>query len=309
MVLAPGVGQSVPRPFGSFRGYWLEAWNAFHPSHLPLPRSVGPYAVVRTSNVFSTNAECVLIGPAQMPTGEWTSSIIRSSVISANPVNGAGNCDVLNLPIPGVAVGQISTFTCVPAAMSVQIMNTEPLQTTSGLVAAACCPTQLNLKDNTRTWDAVTSQMYSYMKPRLMSAPKLALRGVHINSYPLDMNALSNFTGMENQPGGAVTWDTSSADPTGTANMSGLAPIYVSNNSGHELQYLVAVEWRVRFDLANPAVSSHVHHGVTPDSVWNKMVKAASDLGHGVKDIADVVATTGEAVSTVTKGMKGLGLV
>jgi len=66
-----------------------------------------------------------------------------------------------------------------------------------------------------------------------------------------------------------------------------------------DLDYLITIEWRVRFDISNPAVASHVNHGYTPDSTWSSLVKSASDKAHGMCDIVEKVANAGEAVAKV----------
>jgi len=298
IVLAPGTGRVPRRPFGGISARGLRCWDAFDPCHAPLPRSVGPYAVVRTTRIFKTGKRVIVFGVAVEPDGSWTNTCAWASNNSTNPINGVNNTDVFTLPVPGVKTGTSSTFTVVPAAMSVQVMNPNPLQTTSGLVYAGVCPTQLSLVGNSRTWEEFESEFTSYMKPRLMSAPKLALRGVQMNSYPMNMAALANFEGCVDISDGPVTW-ARTGNKSDEQYLTGLAPMVVVNTDGAELTYAVTVEYRVRFDISNPAVATHVHHGVTPDSVWDNMLKAATAMGNGVRDIADVVATAGQAVSAL----------
>lgn len=298
IVLAPGTGRVPRRAYGGISARSLKCWDAFDPCHAALPRSVGPYAVVRTTKIFKSDKRILVFGTAVTYDGRWTNTCAWASNNAANPINGANNTNIFNVPVPGVKTGTSSTFTVVPAAMSVQVMNPNPLQTTSGLVYAAVCPTQLSLIGNGRTWEEFESEFTSYMKPRLMSAPKLALRGVQMNSYPMNMAALANFEGIADLADGSVTWSRSGL-PGEEQYLTGLAPMVVANPDNAELTYAVTVEYRVRFDISNPAVATHVHHGVTPDSVWDNMLKAATAMGNGVKDIADVVATAGQAVSAV----------
>lgn len=64
-------------------------------------------------------------------------------------------------------------------------------------------------------------------------------------------------------------------------------------------------EWRVRFDISNPASSGMRHYPVTSDSFWDAIVKRAISMGHGIRDIADVAAHLGEgagaAMATVRR--------
>jgi hypothetical protein len=141
------------------------------------------------------------------------------------------------------------------------------------------------------------------MKPRLMSGGKLALRGVQMNAYPLNMNALSDFQKITNYGDGDKTWASNTGSAGDAQYLTGFTPMVVINTSGEVLTYAVCVEYRVRFDLSNPAVSSHRHHPVTTDKVWDGMVKKAIALGNGVKDIADVVATMGQAYRSTSSAL------
>lgn len=307
IVLAPGTGRVPNRPFGGNNSVGIHCWDAFNPSHAPLPRSIGPYAVVRTTTIIQTDRRVNIFGTALDSNSNWSSTVhwAEAAGAYANPINGNSNTTISNIPLPGVghaadATTDITSLTCVPSAFSVQVMNTNALQTTQGLVYAAVCPTMLSMIDNTRTWSDFEGDFVSYMKPRLMSMPKLALRGVQMNSYPLNMSAVSNFEGASYKSDGVATW-ASSAGLRGAQFIAGWAPIVIVN-TGHAtdpLTVAVTVEWRVRFDMANPAVASHTHHPVTPDRIWDNMVRTASALGNGVRDIADVVASAGQAVQSL----------
>ena len=299
LVLAPGVGRVPSRPFGSIRGEGLKCWDALHPSHAPLPRAIGPYAVVRTTRIFSNNHRHNVFGTAVDLNGSWSNTVCWSSVNGANAINGAANTYRTGENLPGSNVGDNSTFTVVPSAFSVQVMNQNPLQTTAGLVYAAVCPTQLSLIDNTRTWDTFESQFVAYMKPRLMSMPKLAIKGVQMNSYPLNMAAISNFEAMANHGDHAMTWESTTGDAGNAQYLTGWAPIVVVNTGSNSLTFAVTVEYRVRFDISNPAVASHVSHPCTPDKVWDNMTRSAAALGNGVMEIAEGVANMGHAGAVV----------
>jgi hypothetical protein len=188
---------------------------------------------------------------------EWSTCIGFASNVPTGLINGVNNTIPYYAPLPGTNAGFAATLEVVPAAFSVQVMNGNPLQTTTGIIAAAVCPTSFDLNDNARTWNAFADAFVSYMKPRLLTAPKLALRGIHMDSYPMDMNDLSEFAKTR----------VFTAIPTtlnGTITPAGMAPIVVINEDETDLTYLVAVEWRVRFDWENPAVASHTSHGSTP---------------------------------------------
>jgi len=298
IVLAPGVGKVPRNPFGSVPGYTLSAWDALHVQHMPLPRSVGPYAVVRVTRIFRSNSQYSVFGVAVNNSGAWTNTGCFQSINPAAAINAVDNCYCTRVPTPTTVSGEFSTTNVVPAAMTVQVMNPNPLQTTNGLVIASVCPTMLQIIDNTRPWEGLADKVVSYMKPRMLSAPKLALRGVQMQSYPMNMSAMANFEKMQNVVDGPVTLSSSSTNG-GDQYLCGLAPMVVCNEDEANLTYAMTVEYRVRFDIANPAVASHVHHGISSDKTWDNMVKAAVNLGNGVRDIADVVASAGQAINSI----------
>lgn len=305
--LAQGMGKAVKQAFGKTRrSALLRCWDAFDSSHLPLPRSTGPYTVVRTTQYFTTAAKYVQFGTFQhtvpAPEGaqarEWSNICAIASETESNPINAANNTRAYSVPFPGVYVTG-STFSCVPSAISVQLMNSNALQTTDGLVFGAVCGTQLDFNGRTETYNEISSEVVSYFRPRLMSAAKLSLRGIHANSYPLNMSELANFKQLRkntaNPTGTAATLDGTQIMPVG------FAPIVFINQDSPENRtqytFLVCVEWRVRFDIGNPAVASHTHHAASTDREWDTAIRQAVSLGHGMVDIVETVASAGEAVS------------
>lgn len=310
-VLAQGTGKTVTRAFGSTRGTGLAGWDAFSPVHLPLPRSVGPYTVVRTTSLMTSAEQFNMIAcfrhhettydsPDYSNADYWSTIGLLTSRNAALPINddaSGGNALLHSVPFPGANSAVSTGFTAVPSAISVQVMNPNPLQTTQGIVAGTVCATQLDLRNRTDTWHELSNEVISYMRPRLMSAGKLALRGIQADSYPLNMAALSEFLPVREQPGGAVvTMDSHVFD----GRPQGFAPIVVINEgaaTGLSLNFLVTIEWRVRFDISNPAVASHVHHGVTSDGQWDQLIRHAVSKGNGVCDIAEKVASAGVSLA------------
>jgi hypothetical protein len=183
----------------------------------------------------------------------------------------------------------------VPSAFSVQVMNPEALQTTNGVVSATVSHTPVNWGGSNQTWGSSMARMMGYMRPRLLSAGKLALRGVQLDAYPLDMNKLSEFTPIF-QTSGHIR---SQSYWGSNLNPCGFSPIAIYNPNEVKLQLLITVEWRTRFTVGNPAVAAHVQHKATPDSVWDGMIKRAVAMGNGVKDIVETVASIGEGANAV----------
>lgn len=269
----------------------LKGWDAFDYTHTPLPRATGPYAVVRTTNLITSNAKYIQIGAfKRLSADAWSNIVMIEDVNKTASVNASDNTKTRSVPFPGNTMTG-SGLTLVPAAISVQVMNPNPLQSTQGILAGCVCHTQLDLNDRVETWDDIATEVISYFRPRLMSAGKLALRGVQVNSYPLNMSALADFRPcVPTADDSTITLNGSAVAP------EGLAPIVLINSNGVTLDLLIAVEWRVRFDLGNPAVATHRHHGVTSDWNWNKMLEHAIALGNGVMDIVEHVANSGRTL-------------
>lgn len=298
-VQAQGVGNTVAIPFGNAAQRYnkmaraaIRGWDAFHPYHLPLPRAVGPYTVIRTSTLITNSRKFMQFGTFVDDDGFWTNVVALGSGTAGSSINGPANTQRITIPTPAVASLSGTGFTCVPAALSVQVMNNTALMNANGVFGGGVCHTQLSLGGRTETWNDLSTEFISYMRPRLMSGGKLALKGVQIDSYPMNMSALANFEKI------SALSDTP-FQYTGAPYAAGMAPIVFVNQNEQEITYLACVEWRVRFDIGSAAVASHVHHGVTPDSLWNNCVQTAVSLGHGVKEIADTVATVGSTINNV----------
>lgn len=253
---------------------------------------------MRTSLLFSSSAKYIQFGAfKRLSEDTWSNIVAIEDVVDSTAINAADNARFHSVPVPGGNISG-STLSVVPAAISVQLMNPQALQTTSGIIAGAVCHTQLDLNGRSETWNDLTTEFISYFKPRLMSAGKLALRGVQVNSFPLNMSACADFRPITPSTTGLTTLNGGSVAP------EGWAPIAFVNQNNVGLEFLVSVEWRVRFDIGNPAVASHTHHGVTPDLQWNAILSKAVAMGNGVLDIADKVASVGAAVAPYLKDAK-----
>ncbi len=292
-VLATGVGAAPSCAFGSKPGYSLSCWDAKNPLHLALPRAVGPYTTIRATRRVAISTHANIIGSFQVTqsgsgsTGDWNEIVMLSDVASGTAINAPTNAQTTTVDLGGLG----DAATLVPSAISVQIMCPTALQTASGIVYAGVMHTQAAIADRGETWNQYMEKFVQFQSPRLMAASKLALRGVQINSYPLNMTEVSKFTPLVRNTDATLTYGAGSAEPRGWA------PIVIFNPSGASLELLITVEYRVRFDLDHPASASHTHHPVASDSVWDRMVRGASAMGNGVMDIADVVANVGKVVS------------
>lgn len=294
-----GAGSVPKRAFGSAgipRG--LRGWDATCTQHLALPRATGPYTVVRTTRNVSTSAvfgfagafadmNAAGVGALEHPT--WTNICFLEDAV-LGPVNATNATRRYVMPMdfgPGASVA--------PAAVTVQVLCPTALQTASGMLYLGRSHAQYDLAGDTRAWSELGDFFVSYMAPRMCSAAKLALRGVKMSSYPLDMSALADFRSLEQVEDTTFTWANSNRKAP-----EGFAPLVVFNPNGAELNLLITIEWRVRFDLGNPAAASHRTHAPTTDAMWSKMSAAAHSMGHGVEDIVEDVATLGAESLIVT---------
>jgi hypothetical protein len=209
------------------------------------------------------------------------------------------------MPIADTLSGTAGAGTLCPSAISVQVLGNQSLQQAHGQLAAAVCPVRLDLRGTSRSWSDIENKFISYFRPRLMSAGKLVLRGVQMDSHPLSMADVSEFRGVhttnvDDPPGDILpaSWSLADApyDPTGWA------PMVIYNPDNTALSLLITIEWRVRFDLSNPAVSSHTHHGVSSDVSWEKHIAAATRQLPGVIDIVEKVASTGMSIASMLRG-------
>jgi len=212
-----------------------------------------------------------------------------SDVISTSAINSsAGNGNAQSYSVDLGALGAAATI--VPAAITVQMMCPTSLQQASGIIYAGVMNTQAAIGGRAESWDAYMNKFVQFQSPRLLAASKLALRGVQISSYPLNMTEVSKFTPLDRPADAVYPFTAAAPEPVGWA------PIVIYNPDGATLELLITVEYRLRFDLDHPASASHSHHPVAPDTTWDRLTRAAVSLGHGVEDIAESVANAGMAV-------------
>lgn len=168
-------------PNGSL-GWMKHALNAMHPSHLALPRAVGGYSVIRTTDIHTISEPFALFGLFKGPRIQFTETCwgTATGVVPGQPGYGKPIRDednatfLLSTPLRSTA---LDGTTMVPAAITVQIMNGNALQTTSGMTFIGRSKTVLDLMGDYRTWQEVADGLINYSAPRLCSAGKLALSG------------------------------------------------------------------------------------------------------------------------------------
>lgn len=271
-------------------GYHPCMHDAFHMCHLPLPRPTGPYTVIRTTQLVVSDYSLIALGPTfDRQDGRWTNAAAYGVVDTTKALNSSNNMYVW--PFSTLSGGSWNGAQITPAAFSVQLMNPNALQSTSGIVYGGRLRTAYKWSENiTKTGDSIISEFISYNNPRLMSAAKLAFRGVQVDAVPFNMSELANFTPVKEESATTFTGN------NGMYDNNGFAPIWFANPGKISLQFLICCEWRVRFDPSNPAQASHIQHTHASENIWMRALHAAESIGNGVVDIADRVAETGNAV-------------
>jgi len=307
IVLAQGAMAPPKRNFGTrkFAGRLysgkstaalVRCLDARVPRTLGLPRPVGPYTVIRTTVLHQTNSEFVLFCPFhETPIGtsgadKWLDWCGVEAVSGLSGIT-AGN-NTRPIPMPLLHLGEACEV--VPAAMTVQVMNPAALQAADGVFAMTRVNQQLMLGSSPAglTYTEMGTRVISFYSPRLLTGGKLSLRGVKCSAYPLDMNEYSDFLPVKQQGGDLVSWHDGMRP-------AALSPIlFIQRNAQPKvLEFMVTIEWRVRFDPGNPATASHTFHDCLADEAWNNIIKAAQSTGHGVFELAEGVAEGGEAAA------------
>lgn len=281
-------------------GSTLACWDAFNPTHLPLPRAVAPYTIIRTTAIWDPDSDdqrrFCLFGPrlsASADAGQWTSYYAMSSNqamtgVTLQTASGASNWAFNSMTTDSWAAASVT-----PAAFSIQVMNPEALQTSEGMLYIGRCHNKVHVaeSDLSRTWFDIAEELVSYSNPRLCSAGKLALRGVQIDAVPNNMSELSKFTSLRQLNSNNFTLASNNS-----IHGEGFNPIFLYNPKAVKVQVLVCCEWRVRFDPSNPAYAAcRAHRPATDGQWWNTMNKAIA-LGNGVVDVVERVAQLGKAV-------------
>lgn len=307
-----GVGMVVRKPFsngkcrngkpGNRPRNMKAALCALNNIHLPLPRAVGSYTVAKTTTIIDSDKEVMLFGcfkgnRADHTETTWVNIVAVGSNFAGEPINEANNAGLY----PDLALGSSGFSECrlVPAAITVQVMCPKNLQSADGITYIGRTKQVLDLMGDVRTWRTLAQELVSFSAPRLCSAGKLALRGVKVDAIPYNMSILADFSPrgiIAGTPPSTVPYDkTWSSTGTFDGQFEGFAPIFCYNKDSVQLQYLITVEWRVRFDPGNPAYAGHTYHPVASDTIWNDTIRGLEAEGHGVHDMAEGIADFGDA--------------
>jgi len=280
----------------------MACWDAFATPHMALPRAVAPYSVIRTTAIWQPDTvdrhKLVLFGPIMhvgADAGQWSNGYAIGVNAPLTSLRSTPN-GVYQYNFGSMNSASWIAASVTPAAFSIQVMNPEALQTTSGMVYIGRCKNKVHLAegDNSVSFQTLADNLVSYSNPRMCAAGKLALRGVHVDAVPNNMSELAKFTTLSERDDGPFNLAS-----TNTVHQEGFNPIFLYNPSGINLQVLVCCEWRVRFDPSNPAYAACRMHKPTTDQSWSDHIERAVAMGSGVVDIVEQVARAGRAVGAL----------
>jgi len=293
------VGAFTKKPFGTAkkgrtRVHNIKAFDAFHPAHIALPRPVGPYIVMRTTQQVLFNKAFGIFGPMRYGgtlTGEsyWSNAIGLAVNDLSDTITATNNMYRYVMdPLVDPAYNRASL---VPAAFSIQMLSPGVPLNGQGILAVGRYRTMPYLDpaggESAYTGSTLSNQFVSNNFPRQLSAPKLAFRGVQVDSVPFDMADLANFSERATTPAGDITLGTFSEY------FAGFAPIGIANPSLATIHLNVSIEWRFRFSATNPAQATHRRYPTSSDAVWESLQRRMENMGAGVREIAEVVSNRG----------------
>jgi hypothetical protein len=280
-----------------------KAFDAFHPSHLPLPVPTAPYLTVRSRVVVTTNKTLTFVGPVEGAIGgseSWQN--ICAIGMDANTVLGSGSVQYTTFNPPATDVE--TDWELTPAACSFQVACTDSLTSASGVSYLGRLKTTLSQPagDDTRTGQDLANNIVQYSNPKCLSNAKLAMSAQQVNLLPGNMAELTDFREMQALGSSNPLSGWGSSGGTAARNFAGFKPGYIYNPYNSELVVTIAMEWRVRLAPNNPMHQSMTHYPPTNPSVWHALSKAADSTAHGVEDVGALGAAGYLASSAAGEG-------
>jgi len=271
------------------------AFNAFHPMHLPLHTPTGKYLTVKTRKTFNSTDYLSLFGPmTASATNDWTTGAGVTVASGASVMNGSV-WKFLGSPLPhGGGIGEDGLVECVPAAYSVQIMSPSSVTTAKGVVAIGRLPASIDVPgaSDTRTIASFSDAILSFGTPRYVTGAALCLTPMQVNCTPTNLTEYSNFTSVlpQTSDSAATSWHSGVSTPSGVPNFAAMAPIYIVNTGGENVQITICIEWRVRLSPFNPLHSSGTYHAPVSQDFLHKVMSYANSMATGVEEVGAVGA-------------------
>jgi hypothetical protein len=216
----------------------------------------------------------------------WSRAVAIASDNAASQITTASNTYV-KAEVDSTATG----LKCVPAAVTVRIINSEALQTTTGVVYIGQMHTKEDLRGSTNSWTTTGQQLVSFCKHKGFSAAQLATKSVDVSAVPTDMSELADFEEKRTWSDGLQTYDTQ-ADIV----FAGFSPIFIYNPNGINLTLEIMVEWRVRHSSLSIFHSRMQLHQPAPERSWFQAIEEVTERGiHFTENVEKL----GEGMSTL----------
>jgi len=271
--------------------------NAFGSRHVGLPRAVGDYIYTTTITnitVRGTGADQLWCFTPTQFSGDGSQGMNMTSLVGWQATTLANAPQTSATFVNSLAVKDLQDLVgceLVPSSMSIRITCPTPVQTAQGQFFLgrwniACDPREY------ASYQAIFDGFMSYGCPRPLTAARLAFKGVECSAMPRNMTDYSQF--LHATAYDAVTPLVTIAPYPFTEQVgtwSGFSPIFlaVSDNmpATTNLNVQIAVKWRYRFPVNNPASTTHMYQAMSTDSGLNDLMASASAAKHGVVAIAE----------------------
>jgi hypothetical protein len=276
-----------PNPMGGSVTYNKAGLDAFATAHIPLPRPVSSYTVLRSTRYIESSNKAFIFSPMNYQEvasntgdqGDWTNFCGVTAASDTSAVNASSGWTKLALPTTS------SDFTGVfmaPSAISVRVYNTNAFQTTAGIVVMGRVNGEVDWNNETVTIKKKFEEMRQYNSSVAISAAELALQPRQIDGVPLDFNQVSNFTDMRVYTNdAALTWTASNGHRP-----SGFTPIFIHNPNGISLTFEICMEMRCRYTPERIYATLQKHYPPSPIGVWDAIMRDAHNSANsGVRNI------------------------
>lgn len=293
----------------------LQAFDANHPAHLPLPMRISPYVVQRCIQNISIQASTtevtyLLIGPQRLEnsqsasvSGPYLTPLVALSGLGSTLLSAATpytSSDLASLGSSASSYGAAAEATC--SAMSASLLCTSNMNLGGGLVWMGRSPGALDRIDNSTlplTFDRLVGGFIGRPGVLPMSYYEL-FKSKIVHSIPMDMVDYMSFDPV---------YASGTAPSVATLEFDhGLAPIVVVFSAvppGLSVTYniRVAMEFRVRYPMSLAQSSLHESWTPTPQGVFDALVGEVESLTGGVTE--GIGSSVGAALFTGAPSNQG----
>lgn len=274
--------KSKPKVQSAARALARCCLNARHGAHLPLPRAVGPYAVIRRTHTIAMTQRFGLFGPMKAVDSfgvpNWTTCIGVLDLQADSTIGTNGNA-VLRSWLAGNLIGAEA----VPAAFTVRVLCSAPYNTAAGIVYIGQCKQKIHLGSYTATtWTQLAQNLVAFAGTTGVPVPSLLTHPRQVHAVPGDLATMTDFEPLMSGGEGAVTISSQFSHE-----FAGLLPIYVYNPNTASLQLEITTEWRMRFPQDSPMQTAMQLHPPSSERTWYQAISDTLDSGvHVAEEIS-----------------------